>query len=79
MPAARANSAHSCAFANALTKQLACARQATDKVENALMKEYFTTTDLEAVLDPDPKCLQGTSDSIAESIQRGHLGGQGQV
>ena len=25
---------------------------ATDKVENALVKEYFTTTGLEAVLDP---------------------------
>ena len=48
----RANRAHRFAIANALYKLLACARQATDKVENALVKEYFTTSGFEAVLDP---------------------------
>ena len=48
----RANRAHRSAIANALHRLLACARQAKDKVENALVKEYFTTTGLEAVLDP---------------------------
>ena len=52
MPAVRVNRAHCFAIANALYKLLACARQATGKVENALVKEDFTTTGLEAVLDP---------------------------
>ena len=52
MPAVRANRAHRYAIGNALHKLLACARQATDKVENAVVQEYFTTAGLEAVLDP---------------------------
>ena len=48
----RANRAHRYAIGNALHKLLACARQATDKVENAVVQEYFTTAGLEAVLDP---------------------------
>ena len=52
MPVVSANRAHRFAIANTLYKLLACARQATDKVENALVKEYFTTTGFEAVLDP---------------------------
>ena len=47
----RANRAHRFAIANALYKLLACARQSIDKVENALVKEYFMTTGFEAVLD----------------------------
>ena len=47
-----ANRAHRFAIANTLYKLLACARQATDKVENALVKEYFMTTGFEALLDP---------------------------
>ena len=54
MPAVRSNHADCFAITNALYKLLAFARQATDKVENALVKEYFTTTGLEAVLDSDP-------------------------
>ena len=52
MPAVHANCAHHYATGNALHKLLACARQATDKVENAVVQEYFTTAGLEAVLDP---------------------------
>ena len=48
----RANRAHRYAIGIALHKLLACARQATDKVENAVVQEYFTTAGLEAVLDP---------------------------
>ena len=48
----RANRAHSYAIVTALHKLLACARQGTDKVENALVKEYFTDAGLEAVLVP---------------------------
>ena len=48
----RANRAHSYAIVTALHKLLACARQGTDKVENALVKEYFTDAGLEAMLDP---------------------------
>ena len=51
VPAVRANRAHRYAIANALHKLLACARQGTDKVENALVKEYFTDAGSEAVLD----------------------------
>ena len=63
VPFVHANHAHRYAIGNALHKLLFCARQATDKVENAVVQEYFTTAGLEAVcfatfLQPPPTFLQ---------------------